>query len=210
MRRRAFLSAAGVGLSAAALGGYLATEGSEVVGLDGPDEPTPEPAGPKRGESDAAVGTETVEDDPDVEYLPDENAVRFVARWSSSGVDPDAKTDSAGRRAVYETVPFDRWAETQLLHAAGAVAATHANEELDTDAVGHGVTSRIEGMERAAFVAVSTVLDREGNVAFDTGVEFDALVAATPATVTARYRLADQSVERDVPMFAKYQVKQQL
>ena len=216
MRRRALLSAAGLGLSATALGGYLAADG-EILGLGGPDEPIPEPAGPTRGESDAEVRTEVVEDDPDVEYLPDEDAVRYVAYWTSGEGDTPKRTDSAGRRAIYETVPFDEWAGTQLLHVTATAAATHVRGELDADTVGAGVgTGGGDREETIAYVSVTTVLNREGEVAVGSGgesmdpdIEFDALVAATPATVTARYRLDGESVERGVPMYAVHRVMQQ-
>jgi hypothetical protein len=219
MRRRALLSAAGAGLSATALGGYLATSG-DVLGIGGSTEPVPEPSGPTRGESDADVQTEVVEDDPDVEYLEDEDAVRYVARWSSSGAGADegAKTDSAGRKAVYETVPFDQWAGNELLAVAGAAAMAHVNEVLEGDDVGYGVGSGGGDQQGSiAYVSMTTVLNREGKVAvgsdgerMDFDVAFDELVAATPATVTARYRLGGESVARDVPMYAVHRVMQQM
>lgn len=217
MQRRALLGAAGAGLSATALGGYLAT-GGDPFGFGGPDEPVPEPAGPTRGESDAEVRTEVVEDDPDVEYLASEDAVRYVAYWSSSGGDTPVKTDEAGRRAIYETVPFEEWAGTQVLHVAATAAAAHVREAFDAGGVGAGVgTGGGDQEESIAYVVTSTVLNREGDVAvgsdgerMDTGVPFDALVDATPASVTATYRLGGEEVERDVPMYAVHKVMQQM
>lgn len=210
MRRRALLSTAGVGLSATALGGYLAT-GGEVPILGKPKPSIPETGGPKRGESDAEVRTKIVEDDPDVEYLEDENAVRYIAYWSSDGGDTPVKTDDMGRRAIYETVPFKKWAGTQLLHVAGAAAAEHVRKVLDTEDIGHGAgRGGGDQPETIAFVSTTTTLDPEGYLVSESEVEFDEFVSATPSTVTAQYRLGGESVEREVPMYAVYEVRQQL
>lgn len=160
--------------------------------------------------------TEVVEDDPNVEYLEDRDAVRYVAYWSSGGGDTPVKTDEHGRRAIYETVPFDRWAEKELLHAAAKAAAAHVNEVLDTDEVGYGVGTGGGDQEGSiAYVVVSTVLNRQGEVAvgsdgerLTTDVEFDDLVAATPATVSVVYRFEENEVEQEVPVYATHDVIQ--
>ncbi|WP_152039688.1 hypothetical protein [Salinigranum salinum] len=154
--------------------------------------------GPVRGEHDADVAVEAIEDDEHVEYLPDERAVRYVAGWI-------AADDSSGRVPRFSTTPFERWAETRCLHGAARAAATHAAAELDVDdeTVSGGVTADVDGIDRAAVVTVRTILDREGRVVSAPAVAFDALVAATPRTVEIRYRLADQMSERDVPVYAR-------
>ncbi|WP_458185801.1 hypothetical protein [Haladaptatus sp. NG-WS-4] len=79
-------------------------------------------------------------------------------------------------------------------------------EENDTDEVSSGITSAVEGDDRAAFVSVETVLDREGEVVRESTIEFEALVAATPATVDATYVIDEHEHRCDVPVNAKSSV----
>jgi hypothetical protein len=156
--------------------------------------------GPSRGRSDAAVEIRA-EDDEQVEYLPEERAVRYVAGWVA--VDDPAEGEPAERVPRFSTTPFERWAETRCLEAAARAAADRANEELGVDEATGGVTADVDGTNRAAVVTVRTVIDREGRVVSKPSVGFEALVAATPATVRARYRLGDRIADRDVPVYAR-------
>lgn len=67
---------------------------------------------PDRGTADPVSVTESLDfDDEDVEYLPSEEAVRYVAQWrrrkSGTGT-PDAPPE---KEPVYRTVPAEEWAE---------------------------------------------------------------------------------------------------
>lgn len=233
MDRREFLLGLGAALLLPPTGGCLAGRSGESARTgpsgggerdkddagDKGDESSsmPEGRGPVRGENDAEIEIREVEDDEDVEYVEEDDAVRYVAAWRH--VDREAeKTDVADeqnetredgppeRDPVFETTPFERWGETQCLSAAGTAAAEHVNDELDTDDVGGGITATVEGEDRAAFVSVETVLDRGGEVVHEPDVEFEELVAATPATVDVTYVLGEREYELAAPVYAEYTV----
>lgn len=144
--------------------------------------------------------------DRDVEFLEADDAVRYVAGWRHADHDAFVRDESLEREPFYETTPFERWGESQCIRAAATAAADHANDELDTDEVTGGITSRVEGAGRVAFVSIETCLDREGELVHEPSVEFDALVAATPATVDATYRLDDLEHRMEVPVCAEHHV----
>lgn len=181
---------------------------------DGPPDSPPVPErGPVRGESDAAVAVRETEDDENVEYLAASNAVRYVAARRArpaarGGTDAGERheADAPAREPVFRTVPVERWGETRCLAAAARVAAAHAGEELGTDEPTGGVVAAVEGAERVACLSVTTVLDGDGALVHDPGVAFDALVAATPASVDATYVLDGREVHRDVPVYARHEV----
>ncbi|MFC7077472.1 hypothetical protein [Haloarcula halophila] len=174
------------------------------------DQPTlSDSRGPTRGESDAEVTTEVVETDENVEYVESEHAVRYVAAWKHTNHEEVKEGAKPEREPVYETVPFEQWARTEAFTAAARAAAEHANGALGTDEVGSGITSSVDGTDLAPFVSVETVLDREGEIVSETSVTFDRLVAVTPATVGVTYRLDDQSVQSEAPIYARYSVLQQ-
>ena len=170
----------------------------------------PEPRGPVRGESDADLDVRSVEDDPDVEYRPEEGVVRYVAAWRHANEEAvENGSEAPTREPVYETAPFEEWAGTRCISVAARAAAEHASEQLGTTAVGGGVSNAVDGEDLAAVVSVSSVLDREGNVVSGTDVDFEALVAETPATVTTTYVLAGREHEVDVPAYAQHRVLKQ-
>ncbi len=165
--------------------------------------------GPVRGESDADVGAEVVEDDANVDYLPADDAVRYVTGWRHTNPEEVEAGEKPEREPTYDTTPFDQWSERQCISAAAAAAADHVSDELGIDGVGGGMTSTVSGADVAAYVSVETLLDRDGDVISAAPVEFDALVAATPASVTATYRLDGRERELDAPVYARYTVLQQ-
>lgn len=185
----------------------------------------PSSRGPVRGESDADLAVREVEDDGDVEYLPDEGAIRYVA--GHRYVDPpDERMDDEPpeeddeppeKEPVYETTPAEQLAETKCLHAAAGAAAEHANDRLDadgggldTDAFGVGTTRDGEGHDRGAAISITTVLDRDGGVVSEPPVAFEALVQATPRTVAATYELGEGfEYTLDAPVYARYSVVRQ-
>lgn len=212
MKRRPFLAATGVTL-AAPTAGCLAARASAPPDSDGPtdtwSDDVPESSGPVRGESTADLDVRDVEDD-EVEYLSEDDAVRYVAARRRANQDAvENGSEPPTREPVYETTPFEEWAEIRCHSAAAQAAAEHANDELDTDEVGGGISSAVEGHDLVAAVAVRTVLDRDGEVVHGTDVEFQALVAATPATVTATYVLEGRERELSVPVYARHSVLQQ-
>lgn len=214
VNRRKYLTVAGtacVPLSGGCLANTLgrATR-TDTATNDTTDVPSPDldAHGPARGESDVDLEVRDVEDDETVEYVAEDDAVRYVAAWRQTN--PEERTDGEppDREPIYETTPFERWGETQCLSAAARVAAKHVNDELDTDDVGGGITSAVAGEDRAAFISVRAVLDRNGNVVHVPDVEFEGLVSATPTTVEATYVLDHREYELDAPVYALYRVLQ--
>lgn len=227
MERRTFLSA--TGLSIPLLGGCLADNPGRSTQTDSPeasseDSPSTDEAensseevpsssmdaqGPARGESNVEIEIQESEDDENVEYIEKNSSVRYVAGWRHTNQEEIEEGESPEREPFFETTPFEQWGKTQCVSAAAHAAAEHVNDELDTDEVGGGITSGVEGEDTAAVVSVTTILDREGKVVQKTDVEFEALVAATPATVEATYVLGEHEYELNVPVYARYDVLQQ-
>ncbi|MDQ2054412.1 hypothetical protein [Halobellus sp. H-GB7] len=185
----------------------LATSSADTTDEEPP--PIMEGQGPARGESDVELEVEEVEDDEEVTYVEDEHAVRYVAAWRHTNHDEVDEGEPPEREPVYETTPFEQWAKTQCTSAAARTAAEHVNEQLDTDEVGGGITSAVEGKDLVAVVSVQTILDRDGDPVSETAVTFDALVAATPANVRVTYRLDAEEYQMTVPVYAQYRVLQQ-
>lgn len=216
MERRPLLAAAWT--TAATVAGCPGSAGDPTAEVAAHGEPAtdggeagdvPEPRGPVRGEHDP-IDVRAVERDDEVEYLPETEAVRYVAAWRHANHDEVANGSAPPtREPVYETTSFEDWAATRCSSAAASAAADHANDALDTDAVGGGIASAVPDHALAAVLVVGTTLDREGNVVGESDVAFEALVDATPRTVTATYVLADREHERAVPVFARYEVLQQ-
>jgi hypothetical protein len=172
------------------------------------DDPSTTPAsrGPTRGDSDVDVETRVVESDDDVEYLEDEHAVRYVAAWRNEGRGEDGEPT---REPEYETTPFEDWAEIQCVEAGGRAAAEHAEATLGAGDLGYGISSGVPGEDLAAVVSIETVLDRDGEVVREPAVEFDALVAATPASVDATYVIADATHTMAAAVYVRHSVLRQ-
>jgi hypothetical protein len=201
MKRRGALTATATALPLFA--GCLSDAPTES---DDGDSTMPASRGPTRGESDVEPGVETVESDDDVEYLADEHAVRYVARWRNEGRGEDGEPT---REPEYETVPFEEWADVECVEAAGRAAADHVREELGAGGIGAGISNAVDGEDLAAVLAIETELDRDGEVVREPAVEFEALVATTPASVDVTYVLADQAYRATPPVYASHRVLKQ-
>ena len=167
----------------------------------------PRSRGPTRGRSDATIEVRKVEGDDDVEYLPETDEVRYVSAYRHvtppDEVEPGEEVE---RRPAYATTPADRWGTTKCVKAAAKRATERVSEILDTEDVAWAITSQVDGHHRAALVDVTTLLGRDGTVASTPDVDFDALVEATPRTVSVRYELEDPTYEMDVPVYASHTV----
>lgn len=175
-------------------------------------EDTPESRGPDRGQSDVELDVHDVEDNEDVEYLPDEHEVRFVAayRYPSREEAEEAREqgETPEREPQYDTTPADRWGKQRCRSAAATAAAEHLQEELDTEDISGGVTSGPTDDNVGVTVNTRTTLDRECDVVYDTDVDYEELVAATPRTVSASYEMDGFEYGMDVPIFARHTVEQ--
>lgn len=178
-----------------------ATEADPIPGLE-PNEPVP-------GRGDP-IELRAVEDDEDVEYLPGEEAVRYVAAWRSGDPGNRSEGDPPDREPVYETVPVERWARIQATSAAGSTAAERTGSRLGVDALGGGVTSRVEGRNSTPVVSSTTTKNRDGEVIDESPVSFSALVRATPASATVTYVVADRRFDHEMPVYAVHEIIQQM
>lgn len=168
---------------------------------------TPEPRGPTRGESDVELSVHEPEDDDQVEYLPASEEVRYVGGYYHTKPPSELEPGEAPEREPrFSTTPAERWGTTQCLKAAGKRAADHVSETLDTEDVSYGISGRIEGYDRAAVTDVTTVVRRDGSVGHAPDVDFDAVVEATPRTVSASYELDDFEYELDVLIHVRHSV----
>lgn len=233
MRRRALLTSAGLAFSTP-LTGCLDADGaaqpenntstptqtpSEIETTTKTDhterratcEDTPESRGPDRGQSDAELDVHDVEDDENVEYLPEEHEVRYIAahRYPSREEAEEAREqgETPEREPQYETTPADRWGKQSCRSAAAIAAAEHVQDELDTEEISGGVTSGLTDDNEGVTVNTRTTLDRECNVVHETDVDYEELVAATPRTVSASYEMDGFEYEMDVPVFARHTVE---
>lgn len=179
MNRRALLAGVGSVSTAAALFTLVNRGGSES-----PDNRSAPATGPP------ITVRRTVERE-DVEYLPSEEAVRYVAyRVSENSAGVDTKRDDSGRSPVYETVDFARWAAAEGAHA-GADAVRNVVESGVSGPLDPLAVSVVDG-DGGLYLAVNlvTVLDRSGSVVFESSADFGAVVAAAPDAVTATIELA--------------------
>lgn len=134
-----------------------------------------------RGENDVDIHVRSEEEKEHVEYLEDENKVKYVAAWGPS--------DEEGERqpSRYATSAWEDWGGMRCRWAAAEAAADHVAAELDLENVGHG------SRRRNATVSVYG----------DTTIELDDLAAATPETVDATYVLEQREFEMTVPIYAQ-------
>jgi hypothetical protein len=144
--------------------------------------------GPRQGAADPIRVDETVViDDPDLEYLPEKNAVRFPSLMNQSGV------------VAYDTMPFGRWSQLQCAEAGvEAVWAVVSDRVDDPTRIGRGATSSFPGM--VVELSHDTELDEDGNVVAEPTVSFDELLDVTPESVTASVSLDGTTATHTVPV----------
>ncbi|WP_135828702.1 hypothetical protein [Halorussus halobius] len=199
--RRRLLAAAGS--VAASLAGCLGAF-PEDPSADPPSTDAPEPTDRRtrttteastRSTTDASDypatvnATATVERD-EVEYVPENDTVRYVAAYRSTDSGDDSPPE---REPVYETVPFDEWAETEC----ASVAADRVNEVMadrldgETDGVSAGVT-KADG-EMAVLVVHQTMSDREGDLVSEPTVSYERVKRVAPERVGVTVEFSGQT-----------------
>ncbi|SEO40077.1 hypothetical protein SAMN04487948_102246 [Halogranum amylolyticum] len=145
--------------------------------------------GPRQGRADPlTLGETVVVDDPELDYLPEENAVRFPSLMNESSV------------VATDTMPFGRWSQLQCAEAALDPAWRVVEGHLDGDdtGLGRGVASSFPGMV-VEFSHTITV-DDEGTVVSAPPVTFDELLDLTPRSVTATVSLDGETATHTVPV----------
>lgn len=203
--RRALLSTlavAGLGLAgcvgrpdAPPAGGAGATSAPTPTRTDATETTTSRPTaddlrGPVRGEAEPVSVERTIRDE-DFEYLPEKDAVRYLARYDRG-------------TPVYSTMTFARWGRIQ----SADVGAERVREVLaasldDMEGVGTGLTNRGEGL--TITVGLNTTRDRDGEVIREPSVGFEEVVSVTPRTVEATVRLADREHREAVDVWVEEQ-----
>lgn len=175
-------------------------------------ESIPGSRGPDRGQGDVELDVHDVEDDEDVEYLPEEHEVRYVAahRYPPREEAEEAREqgETVEAEPQYDTTPADRWGKQRCRSAAAKAAAEHVQEALDAGDISGGVTSGLTEDNEGVTVNTRTTLDRECDVVYDTNVDYEELVTATPRTVSAAYEMDGFEYEMDVPVYARHTVEQ--
>lgn len=153
-------------------------------------KPVPESKGPVRGEHDVEISVRVVESDEGVEYLPENDSVRFVARRS-------------GDEAMYETSEWAAWAEMQCASAARDPAIDHASKQLGASIGGSVGDGQV-------YTRIVTTVGQDGEITHRPEVKFKALVTATPRTVNATYILDDREQTNAIPVYAEHVVRRML
>lgn len=152
--------------------------------------------GPLRPEGEP-VSVERTITDPDLEYLPDQDAVRYPAYYKRTGRGPDGQPT---RTTLYETTPFADWAATETASVAAEEVDAIADERIAGDpTLSVGITNR-DG-EVAVTAQLTTVLNREGTVVSEPGTDFERVVAAVPRSVDTTIHFEGQTAGRTVPVW---------
>ena len=170
------------------------TTASTATPTDRPASPTDR--GPIRPDGDP-VSVERTITDPDLDYLPEQDAVRYPAYYKTTGRGPEGQPT---RTTLYETTPFADWAATETASVAADRVSAIADERIDGDpTLSVGITKR-EG-EMAVTAELTTTLNREGTVVSEPSTDFERVVAAVPRSVDATIHFEGQTAERTVPVW---------
>ncbi len=212
-----------VGCCAVAFAGCLGDGGtepeSESTNIDDADDPPDDVSEPayrtlenaqKGGQAEPIRATKA-EWDRWVEYLPDEDAVRYVAsKGPSSDVDPDDYEQKPPDRDLeFTTTPWDRWKHIRANDIAGEAAVEAVTDVLGIENVGRPILVGRESADRPTVVRVDTVVDAEGETVHGEAIDIDDLAAATPESVEVTYELDGKTVETTRTVTAEYR-KQRL
>jgi hypothetical protein len=152
--------------------------------------------GPLRPEGEP-VSVERTVTDPDLDYLPEQDAVRYPAYYKTTGRGPEGQPT---RTTLYETTPFADWAATETASvAADEVDAVAAERIAGDPTLSVGITKR-EG-EMAVTAELTTTLNREGEAVSEPSTDFERIVAAVPRSVEATIHFEGQTATRTVPVW---------
>ncbi|EJN58974.1 hypothetical protein [Halogranum rubrum] len=205
--RRSFLHTLGLtslGLTAGCLG-----QSGSLSGLSSDGEcDTPPDTEPIRARGKSTAVTETVTGD-NVEYLPETDEVRYVARWRGVGPDEGEAGETPHREAEYETIPFEQWADAESANIAARHARDVVVEMLPTEALSFGVTG--ENGRLVVLAHLEYLCDRGGTVLSQPPEEVtpDAVADAAPATVDVSFTFEEAEATRSVPVYVRRMTIQQ-
>jgi hypothetical protein len=183
--RRKFLSLA-LG-SIAAISGCISPPVSDGNNVEPPRPPSSSENGKTRGEADPITVEETITD-PDDEYVPSNDTVRYPATMSGGEVDE------------YRYISFENWADVETLSVAEDAVESDLRERFDDLAyISVSIGKTREGTLRVGVIH-QTLLDGTGNVISAPDISVSKLVEATPQSVTATVHLAGKSATRTYPV----------
>ncbi|PSQ46223.1 hypothetical protein BRD15_09710 [Halobacteriales archaeon SW_6_65_15] len=156
-----------------------------------------------RGRADPVAVETTVERD-EVEYLPEEDAVRYVAAWMHADHEAFVDGTNTEREPRYETTPFEQWAPTECARVGAERVLEVARDRLERgrEEVRYGVSAE-DGAE-TIHVEYSTVLGRDGTTVSEPTVDHDELVAATPASVTVTISFDGRTHTETIPVWVQH------
>ncbi|MBP1986273.1 hypothetical protein [Halolamina salifodinae] len=177
MKRRALLGAAG---------------SAGLVGVTAVDLFAPELIVGSPQADGKPIATERTVTDADIEFLPDQNAVRWPGLVG---------TDGAVEK--YEVEPFEQWAGRRAATVAHDTVEFVLPERIDGEAEGVGVS--VSGEYLGLAVMVSTVIPRDENGEPDgePAVSRATLVNAAPRYAETTVRLDGREHTRRVPVFVE-------
>lgn len=158
------------------------------------------PNGPIPGEAPAR-SVEAPVDRTGVKYLPDEDAIQYVAGWEHRDQKAFIRGKSTTRDPVYEMAPLDRW----LQNESARIAMSHVDDLLadrlegETE-VSASVTSCDSDGPVVRVYLTELTLDPRGRVVRKASVEIQEVAEAAPASVTVKLTFTDQCFERSMPV----------
>lgn len=210
----------GIALGSAALAGCV-----KSAPVSGPSDPTAEPTdatttgssptpspsatstdplaaaseddrGPLRPDGDPVAVERTITD-PELDYLPEQDAVRYPAYYKRTGRGPEGQPT---RTTIYETTPFADWVVTESTSVGAEKVGSVARAALDGDSnLSVGITKREDEMVIAA--RQTTTVNREGTVVSEPTTDFERVVAAVPRAVDVTIHFEGQTARRTVPVW---------
>jgi hypothetical protein len=162
--------------------------------------PTTQAVSPSVRENQSNVSIETTANESKYEYIESENAVRYVAAYRHSNPEAVENGSPPTREPVYDTMPFEQWAETECAHVGSQKVAEVIETRIDgnTSEVNAGVTT--QNGNRTVIVTRSTVFNRDGEVKSTPSMSYKQLGAVAPSTVTATVSLENRSRTCTVPV----------
>lgn len=191
-----------VGGASALLAGCISNEDDPDSSAD-TAAPTTQAVSPSVRANQSNVRVETAANESKYEYLESENAVRYVAAYRHSNPEAVESGSPPTREPVYDTIPFERWAETECVHVGSKRVAEVMASRLGKNAseVTAGVTT--QNGSKTIIVTRSTTVDRDGDVRSTPSMSYEQLEAVAPSTVTATVSLENRRRTCTVPVEIK-------
>ncbi|GAA0229315.1 hypothetical protein ACFFQF_13145 [Haladaptatus pallidirubidus] len=144
--------------------------------------------------------TESIERE-EIEYLPENDSIRYVAayRRGESGTEAGESNDPPESEPVYETIPFDDWAETGCASVGAKAVNSAMKRRLGTaDGLATGITH--ENGRRIISITHQTMLDRDGDVVSESHVKYERVKRVAPKQVRATISLDSKEHTSVVPI----------